>query len=130
MEKNIIMHKKIQGNIEIMGDSNLLNRILINILSNAQKYTNNEGEIYVVLEQLRDKVQLIIKDTGIGIPEKDLKYIFERFYRSDYSRSRGTGGTGIGLTLTKALVEAHGGTIDIESEGGKGTKVAIQFLME
>jgi len=113
-----------------MGDGGILNRVLVNILSNAQKYSNNCGEVYVILEQLGDEVQLIIEDTGIGIPEKDLKYIFERFYRSDYSRSRVTGGTGIGLTITKALVEAHGATIGIDSQVGKGTKVTIKFIMK
>lgn len=130
IEKNIDLYKKIQVNINIMGDGGILNRVLVNILSNAQKYSNNGGEVYVILEQLGDEVQLIIEDTGIGIPEKDLKYIFERFYRSDYSRSRVTGGTGIGLTITKALVEAHGATIGIDSQVGKGTKVTIKFIMK
>ncbi|HCX61692.1 sensor histidine kinase [Aminipila sp.] len=70
---------------------------------------------------------MTIKDTGIGIPKEDLKYIFERFYRSDLSRNRQTRGTGIGFAITKALVEAHGGTIKIDSEVGKGTNVIVEF---
>jgi signal transduction histidine kinase len=68
-----------------------------------------------------------VEDTGIGIPKADIKHIFERFYRSDLSRSRGTGGTGLGLTITKALVESHNGKIRIKSEEGRGTKVIVEF---
>lgn len=68
-----------------------------------------------------------MEDTGIGIPKEDIKLVFERFYRSDLSRDRGTGGTGIGLTIAKSLVEGNHGTISIESEVGKGTKVICKF---
>ena len=127
LEKNINLNKNIQNDVNVMGDMDYLKRIFVNILSNAIKYTNEKGSVSVYLEQIKDKIRIIVKDTGIGIPKEDLKYIFERFYRSDLSRNRQTGGTGIGLTITKVLVEAHEGTIKIDSEVGKGTNVIIEF---
>ena len=128
LDKNIIVNKSIQNGVNMMGDVDYLKRIFINILSNAIKYTNENGTISISLEHIKDKIRISVKDTGIGIPKEDLKYIFERFYRSDLSRNRKTGGSGIGLTITKALVEAHEGTIKINSEVGKGTNVIVQFL--
>ncbi len=127
LDKNININKNIQNDVNLMGDMDYLKRIFVNIVSNAIKYTNENGSVSVSLEQIKDKIRIIVKDTGIGIPKEDLKYIFERFYRSDLSRNRQTGGTGIGLTITKALVEAHGGTIKIDSEVGKGTNVIVEF---
>lgn len=127
ISKSIHLQKEIQSDIELMGDADRLSQILINILSNAYKYTNDDGSVHINLRQLKDLIRISVEDTGIGIPKEDTKHVFERFYRSDLSRNRGTGGTGIGLTITKALVEAHDGTIRIESEEGKGTKVFIEF---
>lgn len=127
ISKNIHIQKEIQRDIEILGDEDKLNRIFINVLSNAHKYTNESGKVRVCLVQLKDVIRVTVEDTGIGIPKEDIRHVFERFYRSDLSRNRGTGGTGIGLTITKALVETHNGKIGIESEVGKGTKVTIEF---
>ncbi len=127
LDKNINLNKKIQNEVYMMGDTDYLKRIFVNILSNAIKYTNENGSASIFLEKIKDKIRITVNDTGIGIPKEDLKYIFERFYRSDLSRNRQTGGTGIGLTITKALVEAHEGTIKIDSEVGKGTSVIIEF---
>ncbi len=127
MSKNISVNKQIQTVVELAGDEALLQRVFVNILSNAYKYTNENGCIMVTLEEVKDVIRITVKDSGIGIPKKDIKHIFERFYRSDLSRNRGTGGTGIGLTITKGLVEAHGGSVKIESEEGKGTSVIIEF---
>lgn len=128
LDKNIYVNKNIQNDVNMMGDMDYLKRIFINILSNAIKYTNENGTVSVSLGQVEGKIRIVVKDTGIGIPKEDLKHIFERFYRSDLSRNRHTGGTGIGLTITKALVEAHEGTIKIESEVGKGTNVLVEFI--
>jgi len=127
LDKNISVNKNIQNDVNLMGDMDYLKRIFVNILSNSIKYTNEYGFVSVSLEEIKDKIRIIVKDTGIGIPKEDIKYIFERFYRSDLSRNRQTGGTGIGLTITKALVEAHEGTIKIESEVGNGTNVIVEF---
>lgn len=127
ISKNIRIHKEIQNDIQFLGDEDRLKRVFINILSNAYKYTNEDGDVRITLEQLKDVIRVTVEDTGIGIPKEDIKHVFERFYRSDLSRNRGTGGTGIGLTITRALVEAHGGRVNIESGEGKGTKVIIEF---
>ncbi|HBN86513.1 MAG TPA: sensor histidine kinase, partial [Clostridiales bacterium] len=128
--KNIHLHKKIQDDIRFFGDEEYMKRIIINIFSNACKYTNDDGDVKVTLEQLNDTLILTVEDSGIGIPKEDIRHVFERFYRSDLSRNRGTGGTGIGLTITRALVEAQNGKIRIESEVSKGTKVIIEFVHE
>jgi len=127
MSKNISLDKQIQGNVELAGDEALLHRVFVNILSNAYKYTNENGCVMVTLEDVKDIIKITVKDSGIGIPKEDIKHIFERFYRSDLSRNRGTGGTGIGLTITKGLVEAHNGSVRIASEEGKGTIVVVEF---
>lgn len=127
LDKNINVSKNIQNDVNMMGDLDYLKRIFVNILSNAIKYTNENGSVSISLEHIKGKIKITVKDTGIGIPKKDLKYIFERFYRSDLSRSRQTGGTGIGLTITKALIEAHEGTIMIDSKVGMGTNVMVEF---
>lgn len=127
LNKNITLNKNISDSIAIIGDKEHFNRIFSNIISNAYKYTNENGKISVILKQSFNKVTVIVEDTGIGIPKEDIKLVFERFYRSDLSRNRGTGGTGIGLTITKSLVEANNGKISIQSEVGKGTKVICDF---
>lgn len=127
ISKSIELKKDIQDDIELYCDEDRMSQVLVNILSNAYKYTNEEGIVRISLRKVKDVVRVVAEDNGIGIPKEDIKHIFERFYRSDLSRNRGTGGTGIGLTITRALVEAHGGIISIESEEGKGTKVIIEF---
>ncbi|WP_427340035.1 ATP-binding protein [Caloranaerobacter sp. DY30410] len=125
--KNIKLNSSVKENVFINADKDKVSQIIINILSNALKFTNPGGQVDVALEENEEKVNIIIKDTGIGIPKKDIPYIFERFYRSDKSRSRKTGGAGIGLTIAKTLVEAHNGEIKVESELGKGSKFTVIF---
>lgn len=127
MGKNINTARNIQDSVYFYGDEDKLRRIFINIISNATKYSNENGSIRISLEQSKNIINFSVEDTGIGISMEDLKHVFERFYRSDVSRSRKTGGMGIGLTLTKALTEAHGGTINIFSEQGRGTRVTVEF---
>jgi len=124
-DKNINVIPDLKPNVFINADRDKISQTVINILSNALKYTNPEGEVFINLIENKDEVHIIIKDTGIGIDEKDLPYIFERFYRSDKSRNRKTGGVGIGLTITKSLVEAHKGKITVESQKDRGTKFTI-----
>jgi len=97
-------------------------QVLRNLLSNAITHTSEGGRITVDLVDDGDELHIGVADTGDGIPPEDLPYVFERFYRADPSRVRATGGAGLGLTIARRLVEAHGGTIGVESEVGKGSR--------
>jgi two-component system, OmpR family, sensor histidine kinase BaeS len=108
-------------------DRDKLSQVVINLIANALKFTPAGGSITFISRQLTAGAQMTVSDTGAGIPPDDLPHVFERFYRSDMSRNRTTGGSGIGLTLVKAIVEAHGGIVTISSEVGKGT--AVSFLI-
>ncbi|MDR0708520.1 MAG: ATP-binding protein [Spirochaetaceae bacterium] len=103
----------------INADYDRLKQVFMNLLSNAVKYTDS-GKITVSITKGAKNWDIIIADTGIGIPEADIPHIFERFYRTDKSRSRSTGGAGIGLAVAAAIAAAHGGTIDVESKSGGG----------
>jgi two-component system sensor histidine kinase BaeS len=105
---------------ELNIDSHRIKQILYNLLDNALAHTGPEGRITVTAWEEEDRVYVSIADTGEGIPAEDLPLIFERFYRVDKSRTRSTGGTGLGLTIVKRLVEAHGGRIDVRSKPGQG----------
>ena len=112
-------------NINLYCDKDKITQALVNILSNAIRYSN-EGSTIFIEEKLKDnKVIISIEDQGIGISEDDLKYVFERFYRADKSRTRATGGTGIGLTIVKSIVSSHGGEVKLESKLGEGSKFTI-----
>jgi two-component system sensor histidine kinase BaeS len=109
----------------IEGDRDKLKQLFINLISNAIKYTPDGGRIEVSLKSAQGDAVVSVKDSGIGISEEDLPHIFERFYRTDRSRSRETGGTGIGLTISKAIAEAHNGTITVKSEPNRGSTFTV-----
>lgn len=125
-----VKNKGIQFNLDgedfyIFADKIKLAKAISNILANSIKYTEAYGRIDVILRKEEKMVTMIFEDNGIGIAQKDLPYVFERFYRSDRSRNRITGGSGMGLSVVKSLVEAHGGYVDIFSQLGKGTIIKI-----
>jgi len=99
---------------------------LDNLVDNAIAYTE-QGSVIVSLAAHEDAVQVSVTDTGLGIPSKDLSRIFERFYRVDRGRSRESGGTGLGLSLVKHVVERSGGTISVTSEPGRGSTFTIEL---
>ncbi len=102
-----------------------VNEVLHNILENAVAHTCKGGTIKIAASQKGKWVELSVSDTGEGIPAEDLPRIFERFYRVDKSRARATGGSGLGLTIARRLVEAHGGTIVVQSKLGEGTRFSF-----
>jgi histidine kinase len=98
-------------------DEDRLIQVLTNLMGNALQYTPSNGRVSVSVEAAGNEARFSVKDSGIGIPAEHLSHIFDRFYRVDKSRSRARGGSGVGLTIAKHLVEAHGGRIWAESEG-------------
>jgi signal transduction histidine kinase len=103
-------------------DAQRIGRVLNNLVGNALRYTPYGGQVRVKGSLLDDKVLVEIRDTGEGIPEQDLPLVFDRFYRGEKSRSRTTGGAGLGLAIARGIVEAHHGQINVESQPGKGTR--------
>jgi two-component system phosphate regulon sensor histidine kinase PhoR len=101
--------------------------VVTNLLDNAIKYTPDSGRIVIEAKEEAGDVALVVRDNGIGIPASDLDRIFERFFRVDRARSRELGGTGLGLSIVKHLVEAHGGTISVESRLGEGSAFTARF---
>jgi two-component system phosphate regulon sensor histidine kinase PhoR len=106
----------------IYADKEKLGRVLVNLIDNAIKFNKEKGSIEISSEDLDKGTKVIIEDSGIGIPEKDIPRIFERFYRVDKARSRQLGGTGLGLSIVKHIVELHGGSVGVESVEGLGSK--------
>jgi signal transduction histidine kinase len=106
-------------------DSHRISQVLRNLLENAVVHTNKGDRITVSAGQQGSWVEVAVTDTGEGIPAEDLPNVFERLYRVDKSRARATGGSGLGLTIAKRLVEAHGGKIKVQSEPGKGSRFAF-----
>ena len=111
----------------IEADKNGIERVILNVLSNAVKYTQEEGNIKIYVGFVYNDAYIKVIDNGIGIPKDDLSRVFERFYRVDKARSREMGGTGLGLSIAKEIIEQNNGSIDIKSELGKGTEVVIRI---
>lgn len=110
--------------VMIDGDAEHLRRVVINLVDNAFRHTPSSGQVSVTLTP---DANLQVADTGEGIAPEHLAHVFDRFYRVDSARARDDGGTGLGLSICKSIVEAHGGTIAVESEVGKGTTVTVAF---
>jgi len=115
------------GFIVLHGDEELLKRMLLNLLDNAVKYTPEGGEICVGLGRQNGNAQIVVRDTGIGIPQSDQPYLFDRFYRVDKARSRALGGAGLGLSIVQWIVDAHGGRIVVQSAPGKGSTFRVEL---
>lgn len=109
------------------GNKDKLSQVIVNLISNAIKYSNINGTISLKCFYEKNSLVIIVKDNGIGIGSNHIPYIFERLYRVDESRTRKTGGAGIGLSVTKAIVEAHGGKIYVKSKEGKGSEFIIKL---
>ncbi|WP_274364889.1 two-component system histidine kinase PnpS [Paenibacillus thermotolerans] len=132
-KKHIKLEQRVGEHLFIEADEDRLRQIIINLMANGIGYTPEGGTVRVIIEPVygeeeeHDKMRLIVEDTGVGIPKKDLSRIFERFYRVDKARTRTSGGTGLGLSIVKHLVELHKGTIRIESTVGVGSRFIIEL---
>jgi signal transduction histidine kinase len=115
------------GRAMLSVDPDKLSQAVINLLSNALKYTPAGGAVDVSVDVRPSGTEIRVADTGVGIDSQDIPRLFERFYRADNSRSRATGGAGIGLSIAKAIVEAHGGTISAASQTGRGSEFCIML---
>jgi heavy metal sensor kinase len=116
--------------VKFVGDVEGLGRLVNNLVGNAIKYNRPGGSVNVTLHPDKGGIELNVSDTGIGIPEEDLGHIFERFYRVDKARTRTTGGAGLGLAICQSVVDAHGGTIVVQSKNGSGTTFTISLPLK
>ncbi len=113
--------------VAVRGDRVKLRQLFMNVLDNAIRYTPSGGAITGSVERLDDRAVVVIGDTGVGIPEEHLPFIFDRFYRVDQVRTDGEGGTGLGLAIATAIAKMHGGSIEVESRVGEGTTFRVQL---
>ena len=113
--------------VQIFGNPESLSRMIDNLITNAILYNKPGGKVFITLSRSDKKAVLEIKDTGLGIPEEHLPFIFERFYRVDKARSRFSGGSGLGLAICKGVIEKHNGTITVQSILAEGTTFRIQL---
>lgn len=111
----------------IHGNKEMLEELIYNLCGNAIQYNKFNGSVTVTIKCTNNQVQLAVRDTGIGIPEKYQQRVFERFFRVDKSRSKATGGTGLGLAIVKHIVECHDAVLNIQSKEGEGTCIQINF---
>lgn len=108
-------------------DPDLVREAITNLMSNAMRYTSQGGWVVVSVDADRNDVIISVRDTGIGIAEEDIPRVFSRFWRSDASREHASGGLGVGLSITKEIIDQHNGTIEVESELGKGTTFTLRI---
>jgi len=123
--KGLRIGLKEQGPVSIPGDAARLRQVFYNVIDNAIKYTPEGGSIDVRVESLSREARVSVSDTGIGIPPEHLARVFDRFYRVDKGRSRDQGGTGLGLTIARSIVVAHGGKMELKSTLGQGTTCTL-----
>lgn len=129
-EKGVALELDYQTPISVFADKERLSQLLLILIDNAIKYTSAGGQVKTELRTItgsKPTVSITVQDTGVGIPDEHKKLIFDRFYRIDKARSREEGGSGIGLSIAKWIVDAHGGTIKVESTPGQGSSFVIQL---
>lgn len=113
----------------VEADEHRLSQVFVNLIDNALRFTPEGGSVKVTLDVADGHAVIRVADSGVGIPFKDLPYVFERFYVVDRSRTRGASGAGLGLSIVKHIVEAHHGTVAVESTLGAGTKFTVRLPM-
>lgn len=126
-QKSITVTLDANEKATILGEETHLRRMLLNLVDNAVKYNHDGGTISIALRTVGGMARITISDSGIGIPDGDVGRIFDRFYRVDRARSREVGGSGLGLSIVYWIVQAHGGTIDVQSGTNEGSKFVISL---
>ncbi|MBN3040361.1 MAG: HAMP domain-containing protein, partial [Candidatus Omnitrophica bacterium] len=121
-KKNIVFDNGLPADMFLNVDRNKIAQVLTNLFDNAIKFNRDNGTVKIYSQDLGDKIKILVEDSGLGIPAKDIPRIFERFYRVDKARSRELGGTGLGLSIVKHIVELHQGLVGVESTEGLGSK--------
>jgi len=116
--------------IALNADEELIKRMILNLLDNAVKYTPEGGEISLALEKHNGSAEIVVRDTGIGLSQTDQQRVFDRFYRVDKARSRALGGAGLGLSIVRSIVEAHGGNITIDSTPRHGSTFTVSLPLK
>jgi signal transduction histidine kinase len=125
--REISLNTQLNEDISLSGDPSRLREVLTVLLDNAVKYTDAGGRVDVSVRKEHRKAIITVSDNGPGIPSEALPHVFDRFYRVDKARSRDSGGTGLGLAIARHIVDAHGGTIDVESKIREGTVVTVEL---
>ncbi|MFV1994750.1 MAG: ATP-binding protein [Verrucomicrobiales bacterium] len=128
VEKGVKLVTALESSVRCEGDPERLAQVVTNLLSNAILHTAPGGEVRVSVTREEAAAVLVVEDTGEGIAEADLEQIFDRFYRADRSRGSANGGSGLGLAITKAIVESHGGSIEVASVPGEGTTFTVRLI--
>ncbi len=124
-KKSIEVKDELPASLSIKADENRIEQVFTNLIDNAIKFNKEKGFVRIYSQDLNDKIKIVVEDSGIGIPEKDIARIFERFYRVGKARSRELGGTGLGLSIVKHIIELHNGSVGVESTEGFGSKFWI-----
>jgi len=124
-ERNIALERKITPGLRIEGDLRRLRQLLHNLLENCYRYTSSDGRAILSLAYQGDKLVLTLDDTGPGLGQDQLAHLFERFYRAEGSRARSSGGSGLGLSICRAIVEAHGGSVQADSNSLGGLRIRV-----
>lgn len=126
-DRNVSIETSLAEDCLITANEDSLYQIIFNLAENALKYNVRGGKVYIILEKLEDKARLLVEDTGIGIPEKDMEHIFSRFYRVDKARSREAGGSGLGLSIVYDAVKSFGGSITVRARNEGGSRFEVLF---
>jgi len=126
-ERRVKLHTELQPQLSLRGDRAQLGLLVSNLLDNALRHTPAKGTVCVRLEAAEGRAVIQVADTGEGIPAGELSRVFERFYRVDKARARQTGGTGLGLAIVRHVAEAHGGTVRVDSELGRGSSFTVSL---
>ena len=128
-EKSILLTSTVASEVYIEGDRSHLQQVVVNLVANAIKYTQEGGEVEMRVRRKANMAVLEVSDNGAGIPDYALPHVFERFYRADKARSRASGGAGLGLAIVKAICTAHGAELSVSSKEGKGSVFSVELAL-